>query len=68
MIGDKYPEVSIKLYSGIYYLESRGYRPEEIFRIGKTLKIKQNGITLWITVYMKTEKVREMLLIKRQVY
>lgn len=41
MIGDKYPEVSIKLYSGIYYLESRGYRPEEIFRIGKTLKIKQ---------------------------
>ena len=40
MIGDKYPEVSIKLYSGIYYLESRGYRPEEIFRIGKTLKNK----------------------------
>ena len=35
MIGDKYPEIPIKLYSGIYYLESRGYRPEEIFRIGK---------------------------------
>ena len=40
MIGDKYPDVSINLYSGIYYLESRGYRPEEIFRIGKTLKNK----------------------------
>ena len=40
MIGDKYPDVPIKLYSGIYYLESRGYRPEEIFRIGKTLKNK----------------------------
>ena len=40
MIGDKYPEIPIKLYSGIYYLESRGYRPEEIFRIGKTLKNK----------------------------
>ena len=38
MIGDKYPDVSINLYSGIYYLESRGYRPEEIFR--KTLKNK----------------------------
>lgn len=32
MIGDKYPDVSINLYSGIYYLESRGYRPEEICR------------------------------------
>ena len=40
MIGEKYPDVSINLYSGIYYLESRGYRPEEIFRIGKTLKNK----------------------------
>ncbi len=40
MISDKYPDVPIKLYSGIYYLESRGYRPEEIFRIGKTLKNK----------------------------
>lgn len=40
MIGDKYPDVPIKLYSGIYYLESRGYRPEEIFRISKTLKNK----------------------------
>jgi diguanylate cyclase (GGDEF)-like protein len=40
MIGDKYPDVSINLYSGIYYLESRGYRPEEIFRISKTLKNK----------------------------
>lgn len=40
MIEDKYPDVSINLYSGIYYLESRGYRPEEIFRIGKTLKNK----------------------------
>lgn len=40
MIGDKYPDIPIKLYSGIYYLESRGYRPEEIFRIGKTLKNK----------------------------
>ena len=38
MIGDKYPDVPIKLYGGIYYLESRGYRPEEIFRISKTLK------------------------------
>ena len=27
MIGDKYPDVPIKLYSGIYYLESRGYIP-----------------------------------------
>lgn len=40
MIGEKYPDVSINLYSGIYYLESRRYRPEEIFRIGKTLKNK----------------------------
>ena len=40
MIGDKYPDVPIKLYIGIYYLESRGYRPEEIFRISKTLKNK----------------------------
>ena len=40
MISNKYPDVPIKLYSGIYYLESRGYRPEEIFRIGKTLKNK----------------------------
>ncbi len=40
MISDKYPDVPIKLYSGIYYLASRGYRPEEIFRIGKTLKNK----------------------------
>ena len=40
MIGDKYPDVPIKLYGGIYYLESRGYRPEEIFRISKTLKNK----------------------------
>ena len=40
MIGDKYPDVPIKLYSGIYYLESRGYHPEEIFRISKTLKNK----------------------------
>lgn len=40
MIGDKYQDVPIKLYSGIYYLESRGYRPEEIFRISKTLKNK----------------------------
>ena len=27
MISNKYPDVPIKLYSGIYYLESRGYRP-----------------------------------------
>ena len=40
MISNKYPDVPIKLYSGIYYLESRGYRPEEIFRTGKTLKNK----------------------------
>ncbi len=40
MIGVKYPDIPIKLYSGIYYLEFRGYRPEEIFRIGKTLKNK----------------------------
>lgn len=40
MIGNKYPDVPIKLYGGIYYLESRGYRPEEIFRISKTLKNK----------------------------
>ena len=52
MIGDKYPDVSINLYSGIYYLESRGYRPEEIFRIGKTLKNKaKRYCTLENSVY-----------------
>lgn len=65
MIGDKYPDVSINLYSGIYYLESRGYRPEEIFRIGKTLKTRRNVIALWKTASMRTARVRGTSLIKK---
>lgn len=63
MIGNKYPDVPIKLYGGIYYLESRGYRPEEIFRISKTLKTRQSVIAPWKTVFTRTARVREMLLI-----
>lgn len=65
MIGDKYPDVSINLYSGIYYLESRGYRPEEIFRIGKTLKNKAKRYCTLETASMRTARVRGTSLIKK---